>query len=451
MMMDTIQRRSKNVVNGKPVLICYLKVSERPDTCDEFKSLVETAGYTIVELFKVNDASNSQYYFTIGNIRKIQHILGRNRDIRLVIFGTLLTPLQYSNLERKLKKVAIMDTMELILRIFGSRTTRRETKLELQLAALKYQLSFKRNFLQEHSTVLHELGYGDAKDLDILKIPYSRMGFHLAIKHIERKLEKLRLSRENQRKSRLKKADRGELVTISVVGYTNAGKSSFLNSITDSSIKTANKLFTTLSTTTRRLIYFDLPILLTDTVGFFQDLPEELLGSFTSTLEESLCSDIILLLLDCSESIDEIKRKLTASFDVLKLIDEKFPEKLWFLVTKTDLVTNKEVKTKTESIFEIISEKSNFLNFDNVMIESISSFKRDLIGFYQLVDRKFPEEVIRLKISFNYPELLSLMYNTFTVLKEQKNETSWHLEIRTRKSYVLNAFKKNYGEKIGIY
>ncbi|MFW9914101.1 MAG: GTPase [Candidatus Thorarchaeota archaeon] len=446
--MQIIQKRSIHESLEKPVLICYLKTPEKPDTSVEFEKLVESAGYTVVELIKCSDKPDSDYYFAKRDVRKIRHALGRIRTAKLVIFGTVLTPRQYSNLARELRKYRIMDQFELFLRLFGSRTTKRETMLELQLAALKYQFPFQRNFLLEQQFALEQMGYGRAEDLKLLQIPFSRMGFHYAMRHLERKLERFRKQRENQRKQRLKKADRGELIGCSVVGYTNAGKSSFLNAITASSLETSSKMLTTLSTATRRVDYQDLPVILTDTVGFFQDLPEELIEPFTSTLEESLCSDVILLLLDCSEPVEEIRRKLKASFDILRKIDDKFLGRMWVLLTKVDLIAEEEVEATKKLLPDIIDEQSSSISFDKENIEVISSIKFDFGGFYQLLDRWFPPKQIRLRIPFDYPETYSLVHEQFMVMREQLNATSWFLEIKTRKSAILDSIKKKQGDRI---
>lgn len=341
-----------------------------------------------------------------------------------------------------------MDKFELILRLFGSRTTRKETMLELQLAALKYQFRFHSNFLLEQRFVLDQMGYGNAEDLKLLEISFSRIGFHYAMKNLERKIQSSRKTRANQRRSRLKKADRGEVVTFSVVGYTNAGKSSFLNAITDSSLETSSKLFTTLSTRTRRVEYQDLPILLTDTVGFFQDLPNELIEPFTSTLEESLCSDIILMLLDCSEPEEEIKRKLLASLDVLYKIDTELFNKLWVILTKIDLVSN--IQSIKEMVLSTIDDRGNYISINTEMIEATSSKEKNFNGFFRLLDKQFPEKTMNLKIPFDYPEISSMIYDTFKVMTEQVFDTFWLLEITTRKSYVLDSIMKRFGDKITI-
>ncbi|MHA2247074.1 MAG: GTPase [Candidatus Hodarchaeales archaeon] len=446
--MQSIQKRENSSAIDKPVLICYLKVPEKPDTSDEFQTLVESAGFTVVELYKEYSKPDSSYYFTKGQIRKIQHALGRIRTARLVIFGTVLSPLQRSNLARKLKKYRIMDQFELILRLFGSRTNRKETIHELQLAALNYQFRFHSNFLLEQKFVLDQMGYGNAEDLRLLEIPFSRIGFHFAMKNLKKKIEHSRNQRSNQRRSRLKKADRGELASFSVVGYTNAGKSSFLNAFADSTLETSNKLFTTLSTRTRRVKYQDLPILLTDTVGFFQDLPDELIEPFNSTLEESLCSDVVLMLLDCSEPEEEINRKLFASFNVLHRIDTELFNRLWIILTKIDLVSNEKVQSIKDMVLSTINDQEVSISFNNEMIEAISSKEKNFFGFYRLLDKQFPETLVTLKIPFNHPEISSMIYDTFKVTKEQAFNTFWLLEINTRKSYLLDSIIKKFRDKL---
>lgn len=438
--MQISQEKFLNESRVKPVLVCYLKQPDMPDTSEEFCRLVESAGYSVVELFKCNDKPINKSYFSLGHINNIQHTLDRIKTAKLVIIGDVLSPPQHSFLRLKLKKYRIMDKFELVLRLFGSRTAKRETVLELQLAALKYQRSFRNNFLLESKFELDKMGYGKAEHLNVLEVPYSRMGWHKAIELLEKKVEKLRRSRDNQRKLRIKKSDKGDLITISVVGYTNAGKSSFLNGITNSNIEMSKNLFTTLTTTTRMFYYDDLELTLTDTVGFIENLPEALKIPFTSTLEETLISEKILLLIDISEPISEIDRKISASFSILESIESSFLDNLWILFTKKDLVPTTELIQKREKITELIKEREILLDINSM--GSISSFENDFNDFLALIDKDYPQRSYELSIPFNRPELLSYCYDNFTIINKEQTDISWTIKLLTRKISFLNAFVK---------
>lgn len=439
---------TKEKSNYMPVIICYLVNSEKNDTSNEFEHLVESAGYTVLEFFKDSDKLDNKFFLNKNQRTRLKKKLGTNKETKLLIIGTVLSPMQYTNLKKDFKKYKIMDQFELILRLFGSRTNRQETIIELQMAALKYQFPFKKFFLLEQKFVLDQMGYGRAEDLKLIDMRYSKETYHFVLKNLEKKLTKIKNQRVNQRKIRLKKANIGDILTISIVGYTNAGKSSFLNTITDSKIETSNKLFTTLATSTRSLKYQDLVVVLTDTVGFFYDLPNDLFEPFTSTLEESLYSNRILLFLDCSESINEIIRKLITSIDILKKIDEQLTKKIWILFTKNDLLSKEVLETKKKGIIKNLNEKYQEFDFNSDQIGSISSHKQDLSGFDQLLDKEFPKIKIELEIPIELADLFSLIHKNFNIVNLIVTEEFWLLEINTRKleylKSILSEFKLEF-------
>jgi len=248
-------------------------------------------------------------------------------DVDVVVFDNDLTPGQQRNLQ-KIFKCDVVDRIALILDIFAQHATSREGMLQVELALLRYHLPRLRG----KGTELSRLGGGiGTRGPGETKLETDRQRITGRMARLERELRTVRKVRANQRKSR----SASNTPVAALVGYTNAGKSTLLNALTDADVLTENRLFSTLDSTTRR---FDLPhgptILLSDTVGFVRRLPHQLVEAFRSTLQETADADLLIHVIDASD--DGAPDQIEAVHEVLESIDAgAIPELM--VLNKVDL------------------------------------------------------------------------------------------------------------------
>ncbi len=258
---------------------------------EELAELAKTAGADVVsEVVQIKDSPCASTYIGKGKAYELKEEAERvQADI--IIFNNNLTGSQARNLEA-IVNAKIIDRTELILDIFAQRARTREAKLQVELAQLKYSLPR----LTGKGVALSRLGGGiGTRGPGETKLEYDRRRIRNRITHLKKEMQGIVKERKQQR------AKRKEFVVCSLVGYTNAGKSTLLNTFTSAGVRTEDRLFATLDPTTRGFI---LPnnqkILLVDTVGFIQNLPHDLVSSFAATLEEVQEADILLHVVDAS-------------------------------------------------------------------------------------------------------------------------------------------------------
>ncbi|HEY8642977.1 MAG TPA: GTPase HflX, partial [Candidatus Dormibacteraeota bacterium] len=259
----------------------------------ELEELLLTAGAEVVASdVQRRDAVEPGLFVGKG---KVEEIRDRREELRydLVVCNDDLSPRQQRNLERDLK-IKVVDRTELILDIFAQHARTREGRLQVESAQLHHLLPRLIGAYDYHR---QGGGIGTRGGPGEQQIEVERRRIRKRLKDLEHELEDVRRQREQQRAAR-----RGsELVTVAIVGYTNAGKSTLLNTLTRAGVRAENKLFATLDPTTRRLrLESGREMLLTDTVGFIQKLPTDLVASFRATLEEVTHADIVLHVLDAS-------------------------------------------------------------------------------------------------------------------------------------------------------
>ena len=259
-----------------------------------------------------------------------------------LLFDNSLKSVQSYNLA-KATGVEAIDRFKLILEIFTKRATTTEAKLQIQLATLRYELAHAK--ARVRLTKMAEqpgfMGLG-AYEADVYQEAVKRQ-----VQTIQRKLRKIREKRLLHRERR---ADLGFL-TISLAGYTSAGKSSLFNALTEEKARVDKALFTTLSTTTRLVEISKRQFLLTDTVGFIDRLPLTLIDAFHSTLEETIYSDLILLVLDINEPIEVIEKKNSICLETIDRIGASgIP--LITVLNKIDLLSEAETKQRLEALKE---------------------------------------------------------------------------------------------------
>ncbi|MBP5552216.1 MAG: GTPase HflX [Spirochaetales bacterium] len=261
---------------------------------DELEDLCSTLGIRTAawDYFNIR-TFNSATYIGSGQVQRLAWNAQENQ-CNLIVFNNSISPRIQRNLEEILG-IAVVDRQEIILQIFADRATTREARLQVELAQLQYSLPrLKRRWAdlsQQRGGVKGAKGSGE-KQLEL-----DRRQAQQRIVRLKREIAEIGKSRDVQRRNRTSKNIRN----IAIVGYTNSGKSTFLNRISDAGVLSENKLFATLDPTTRRV---HLPsgedVLFTDTVGFVSDLPHELVDAFKSTLEEAVLADMLLIVLDAS-------------------------------------------------------------------------------------------------------------------------------------------------------
>lgn len=299
------------------VILIAVRTSDEDDTdacLDELEELVKTAGaVTVAKVIQNRERIHPGTYFGKGKIEEVKE-LAWELGATGVVCDDELSPAQLRNLEIALE-TKVMDRTMVILDIFASRANTSEGKIQVELAQLKYRAAR----LVGLRSSLSRLGGGiGTKGPGEKKLEMDRRLIHMRIGQLKDELEDVDRHREVLRQQR----GRTHTSVAAIVGYTNAGKSTLLNRLTDAGILAEDKLFATLDPTTRSL---ELPsgqqILLTDTVGFIRKLPHHLIEAFKSTLEEARYSDIILHVVDCSNP--QMDMQMHIVYETLTQLDVK--------------------------------------------------------------------------------------------------------------------------------
>src|SRR5215467_1579487 len=278
---------------------------------DELRELAVSAGARIIdEVIQRRDRPDPATYIGKGKVEELrEEVLVEGVDV--VIFDEELSLSQAKNLEEALE-TKVVDRTGLILDIFGRRARTKEGKLQVELAQLEYRLTR----LTGYRDYLSRLGGGiGTRGPGETKLEMDRRQIRHRISTLKREIEQIRKHRQLHRERRR----RDQLPLVSLVGYTNAGKSTLFRALSKESTLVSNRLFSTLDTLIRRIqLGGNYPVLISDTVGFIKKLPHQLVSAFRATLEEVVEADLILHVVDVSDPDHEEKREVVA--DVLKEI-----------------------------------------------------------------------------------------------------------------------------------
>ncbi|MDI9244874.1 ribosome rescue GTPase HflX [Marinobacter sp. CHS3-4] len=295
---------------GERAIIVHIDFTSYEDTedPDEFRELVWSAGVEAVGVITGTRKQPSPRLFVgAGKLEEIRDAIAAN-EADVVLFNHALSPSQERNVERELK-CRVLDRTGVILDIFAQRARTHEGKLQVELAQLEHMST---RLIRGWTHLERQKGGIGLRGPGETQLETDRRLLRERIKSIHRRLEKVRKQRNQGRRAR----NRADIPTVSLVGYTNAGKSTLFNRLTTSTVYAADQLFATLDPTLRRLELPDIgPVVMADTVGFIRHLPHKLVEAFRATLEETTQASILLHIVDChdhrrDENIEQVEEVL---------------------------------------------------------------------------------------------------------------------------------------------
>src|SRR5919197_1128983 len=309
-------------------------------------SLADAAGYSIIETVTQRQITKSRFGIGRGKAEEVKEIV---KEIRpdVIIFDETIKPTQIYNLA-SLCKIEIIDRERLILGIFERRASTTESQIQIRLAQLRYDMARARENVRLARAGEQPGFYGLGKyEADIYFLDIRRRAAML-----KKKLEKEEKRRQLHRNQRAKAG----LPTVSLAGYTSAGKTTLFNRLTGETKTTGQGLFTTLSTFTRAIDLQGDKVLLNDTVGFVSKLPAYMIEAFKSTLDELPYASLVLLVVDISEPVGDIVRKYDSSLDVIN--EFKVPEtKIIYVLNKADLTAAEDAFDKAGQLKALDSKR----------------------------------------------------------------------------------------------
>ncbi len=420
------------------VLLLPLPLDDRQEFLnEEMRQLLESGHYSIIKEFTIS-SNNPKYYFSPSFLHEIKSEIESESIQPLIVVGTHLSPKQGINLE-ELFACDVIDKFDLILEIFEQRAMTEESKLQIELATLKYERP------RERLRLMHKLGLEGAWHTE-------RTGFWGTGEHplnvfdasmtkresnLKNKLVTLSQQREKRRDSR--KRFHYDSLYVSIIGYTSAGKSTIQNSLTNSyTSQVSSRLFQTLDTRIRSFQIEDLKVFVTDTVGFIEDLPTFLIDSFKSTLEESLAADILLIVIDGSEKIKHLLQKTLVT---VQTINELNPQNYRILVlNKIDLLDSEALNERLEFL------KQHFPDLELIPISAIKNVEPLLvkIGNFQ------PKQ--RFKCVYSPPnhQFRAFCYEFTNVEQESFENSDWEIIISLRKPKFGIEILKHRARSLGV-
>jgi GTP-binding protein HflX len=369
----------------------------------ELELLIETAGAESVLKMTYHDRKiDPAFYIGSGKVNEIKEA-AETVGANLIVFDNELSPVQQRNLEDKIE-IKVIDRSQVILDIFARHAHSRESKIQVELAQLEYRLPRLQGRGVEMSRLAGGIGTRGPGET---KLEVDRRRIEKKIHRLKEKLKEIKASRELQRSSR-----KDPLAAL--VGYTNAGKSTLMNRLTGADSYTANKLFATLDSTMRQL---ELPVgqavILSDTVGFISKLPHQLVASFRTTLEEVENADIILHLIDASNS--EIEKNMrVVNNEIRELVD---PEcRIIKVFNKVDLIEESRLDD-----LKIIYPEALF-------ISALKGINTDSV--IEKLNRIISEEMVEAELDLPYSEAgwVEKIHNTAKVYEEEYQKNNIYIK-----------------------
>lgn len=338
------------------------------DSLSELKQLAETAGAEVIDrVMQKRGCPDSALFLGKGKIQELS-LLIQEHNANLLIFDDELTPSQQRNIEQLLG-IKVLDRTSLILDIFAQRAHSHEGKLQVELAQLRYHLPR----IGGQGLILSRLGGGiGTRGPGETKLEVDKRRIRSRINDIEKQIEAIKKHRNLHRENRIA----SKISTVALVGYTNAGKSTLLNALTSAGVLAEDKLFATLDPTTRKVILSnDQEVLITDTVGFIQKLPHQLVSAFRATLEEVKTADLLLHVVDISHI--NCKQQMEVVISVLKELksDDKPTINLFNKIDKIEQGNELETFLQLPESLGISAKQSIGLDLLFKMIEDFIALK----------------------------------------------------------------------------
>ena len=340
----------------------------------ELESLINTAGgKSVAFVSQVVSKVNPRYYIGKGKLEEIKD-LAEKLEVKTIIFDVELSASQLYNLEEELK-LKVVDWTSLILDIFAQRAHTKEARLKIKLAQLKYQLPRINKwfaYLSRQAGGIGTRGPGETM------LETDRRAIERDIRSLEKALKDIEKTKRINRKSR------DNIYNISLVGYTNAGKSTILNGMmklfgTEKYVYSDDLLFATLDTSTRRLDFSNTKVTLTDTVGFIDNLSKELNDSFLTTLEEIKFADMLLIVIDASNNIEGQISTIDKSLDEIEMDDKE----IIYVFNKMDKVEDSTAaslyKRDYERIFISAKDDCDLQRLKDEIVKVIKSEYREVV------------------------------------------------------------------------
>ena len=416
----------KTINNEEAILVGVVQNQMKEDLIkehlDELELLAETAGAKVIgrvtqKISKINPA-------TFLGKGKATQLITKAKEIKakIIIFDQELTPAQIKNYHKLTKKVKVIDRSGLILDIFKRHAKTKEASTQVQLAYLQYLLP---RLTRQWTHLERQMGgIGTRAGMGETQIEVDRRIVRTKISKLKKELKHI----ENERKTQSIK--RNKEYRVSLVGYTNAGKSTLFKSLTGADVFIKNQLFATLDTTIRKLnLDSSHRILLSDTVGFIRKLPHNLVASFKSTLKEVLEADLILIVLDINSTqiLDHIK----TIEEVLEKLGAENIKKL-FVLNKFDLIKDKSKIKKLKRMFPesvIVSAK------EHLMISELKS------QIFDIMDQDY--ETINIEIPYESGDKIAYAQKDVTVLKRYYKDDVIQLKIRGSKNRLNQIISFN--------
>ncbi len=383
------------------------------ENIEELTNLAISAGAEVVQVVDYRQTKpNPKYFISTGRLEIIKNILSENK-VDLMIFDDEITPTQQRNLQRKLD-IGVVDRTALILDIFAQRARSREGRLQVELAQLNYLLPR----LIGKGIELSRLGGGiGTRGPGETQLEVDRRKIRNKISALEKKIKQISIQRDTQRKSR-----NDNIFQAAIVGYTNSGKSTLLNSLTKSDVEAKNMLFSTLDSTTRKLDLAVKPdVLLTDTVGFIEKLPHQLIAAFKSTLEEVKISDLLLLIVDISNT----------GFESNILSVKKVLEDIEVWGKPFIMVFN-----KIDKVEKLLLESIRLKYRDSIFISALKCTGLEGLKESIKVNIEKHNLTIRVKIPYNDQKIISFIYQKCKILKRDDMESNIVFDLNIEPKYI---------------
>jgi GTP-binding protein HflX len=379
-----IEKKSIIKKEEKAVLVGLIQKDQTEEQVNEYLAelafLAETAGAMTIKMFKQRlQHPDSRTFVGKGKLEEIKQYVAA-KDIDMVIFDDELTGSQISNIEKEVK-CRVIDRSDLILDIFASRARTASAKVQVELAQYQYILPRLKGMwthLERQGAGIGSRGPGETE------IETDRRIVKDKISLLRKRLEEIDKQSFTQRK------ERGEFIRVALVGYTNVGKSTIMNLMSKSDVFAENKLFATLDTTTRKVVFENTPFLLSDTVGFIRKLPHHLVESFKSTLDEVREADVLLHVVDVShaqyedqiavvnKTLQELKafdKPVVTIFNKMDLYKQKYFDEWLEDEVKDDILRELKERwngiTNNQCVFVSAIEKLNIEELRTVILHKV--------------------------------------------------------------------------------